>query len=115
MKANPNRQPRSIRMAETIRRMVADLCLVDAVNPLIRGATITHVVVAKDLSHARIYVVHSGKKEEKVMQAFEKFAPRLRFLIAQSWVLKKLPRLAFEYDHVAMEAKKIRALLHDDA
>ena len=104
---------RCIRVAQEVKRQVAEYCRFQATNPLVRAATVTKVEVANDLSSAKIFVLCTGHDAEKVVAAFTKISPRLRTALAKDWALKKMPSFRYCYDVGEVEARVIRTLLDE--
>ncbi len=111
----PERGPnfRSVRVASELRKRLTELCRMPAVTLAVRAATITRVEVSRDLSSAKIYVWSETMAAEPLLVAFNHFSPKLRRLLATTWVQKKMPSFQYCFDHGASEQKKIRFLLDE--
>lgn len=88
---------RSNRVAEQMRRELADLLQFVVKDPRIGMVTITEVEVTGDMEHAKVF--YSAQAGTPALQAgLEKSAGFLRTQIAKRMLLRKVPQLHFVYD-----------------
>jgi ribosome-binding factor A len=88
---------RSNRVAEQMRRELADLLQFEVKDPRIGMVTITEVEVTGDMEHAKVF--YSAQAGTPALQAgLEKSAGFLRTQIAKRMLLRKVPQLHFVYD-----------------
>jgi len=88
---------RSNRIAEQMRRELADLLQFEVKDPRIGMVTVTEVEVTGDMEHAKIF--YSAQADTPALQAgLEKSAGFLRTQIAKRMLLRKVPQLHFVYD-----------------
>ncbi len=88
---------RSNRIAEQMRRELADLLQFEVKDPRIGMVTITEVEVTGDMEHAKVF--YSAQAGTPALQAgLEKSAGFLRTQIAKRMLLRKVPQLHFVYD-----------------
>ena len=88
---------RSNRVAEQMRRELADLLQFEVKDPRIGMVTVTEVEVTGDMEHAKIF--YSAQAGTPAVQAgLEKSAGFLRTQIAKRMLLRKVPQLHFVYD-----------------
>jgi len=88
---------RSNRIAEQMRRELADLLQFEVKDPRVGMVTVTEVEVTGDMEHAKIfYSAQAGTPE--LQAGLEKSAGFLRTQIAKRMLLRKVPQLHFVYD-----------------
>lgn len=88
---------RSQRVAEQIRRELADLLQFEVKDPRVGRVTLTEVEVAGDLAHAKIYFV-TQDDAAAATAALTKAAGFLRSQLSQRLLLRSVPQLHFVYD-----------------
>lgn len=88
---------RSQRVAEQIRRELADLLQFEVKDPRAGRVTLTEVEVAGDLAHAKIYFV-TQDDAQAVAAALGKMAGFLRSELSKRLLLRSVPQLHFVYD-----------------
>lgn len=88
---------RSNRVAEQMRRELADLLQFEVKDPRVGMVTVTEVEVTGDMEHAKVF--YSVKESMPSVQAgLEKSAGFLRTQVAKRMLLRKVPQLHFVYD-----------------
>lgn len=103
---------RSSRVAEQMRRELADLLQFEVKDPRVGMVTITEVEVTGDMAHAKVF--YSASKGTADLQAgLEKSAGFLRSQIAKRMLLRTVPQLHFEYDASADYAMKMSKLIDE--
>jgi ribosome-binding factor A len=113
-----SRRPR--RVAEAIRKHVAEALARELFDPRLKGLMITRVDVGTDLSAARIHVrslVNSADAAERlaVEKAANRAAPILRRGLGPRLGLKKTPDLAFSYDSSQDAIDRVEEILGEIA
>jgi ribosome-binding factor A len=108
------RRPR--RVADTIRKYVADALARELFDPRLAGLVVTRVDIGSDLSAAKVYLrVLSGSRDDNERRQIEKAAnraaPNLRRGLGPVLGLKKLPELTFFYDAGQDAIERIEELL----
>ncbi len=88
---------RSQRVAEQIRRELADLLQFEVKDPRVGRVTLTEVEAAGDLAHAKIYFV-TQDDAVAATGALAKAAGFLRSQLSQRLLLRSVPQLHFVYD-----------------
>lgn len=88
---------RSQRVAEQIRRELADLLQFEVKDPRVGRVTLTEVEVTGDLAHAKIYFV-TQDDATAATAALTKAAGFLRSQLSQRLLLRSVPQLHFVYD-----------------
>jgi ribosome-binding factor A len=92
---------RSRRVAEQIRRELADLLQFEVKDPRVGMVTITEVEVTGDMAHAKIYYSASEQSAQdaaELQKGLEKSAGFLRGQLAKRMMLRTVPQLHFVYD-----------------
>ena len=93
---------RSHRIAEQVRRELADLLQFEVKDPRIGMVTVTEVEVTGDIAHAKVFysaAVHNDAKAALALQqGLEKSAGFLRTQVAKRMLLRTVPQLHFVYD-----------------
>jgi ribosome-binding factor A len=88
---------RSNRIAEQMRRELADLLQFEVKDPRVGMVTVTEVEVTGDMEHAKVF--YSAQTGTAALQAgLEKSAGFLRTQLAKRMLLRKVPQLHFVYD-----------------
>lgn len=88
---------RSQRVAEQIRRELADLLQFEVKDPRVGRVTLTEVEVTGDLAHAKIYFV-TQDEAVAATEALGKAAGFLRSQLSQRLLMRSVPQLHFFYD-----------------
>lgn len=106
----PGRYPRTARVNELCREIVADeLERLD--DDRLELVTITHVGVAPDLRHATVEFSRLGEGEDAAGEALAEHRPRLQAAIARQARLRRTPELSFRVDQVISSGARIEELL----
>lgn len=110
---DPNRYPRTARLNELCREILADeLERMD--DERLELVTITHVRVDPDLRRAAVDFSSLGEGEDEAAEALAEHRPRLQAAIARQARLKRTPELRFQVDTVIGYASRIEELLRDE-
>ena len=88
---------RSNRVAEQMRRELADLLQFEVKDPRVGMVTVTEIEVTGDMEHAKVYYSAQAGTPE-LQTAIEKTAGFLRTQLAKRMLLRKVPQLHFVYD-----------------
>lgn len=103
---------RSNRVAEQMRRELADLLQFEVKDPRVGMVTVTEVEVTGDMEHAKVF--YSAAEGTSELQAgLEKSAGFLRSQVAKRMLLRKVPQLHFEYDASADYGMKMSQLIDE--
>lgn len=88
------------RVAEQIRRELADLLRLEVKDPRIGMVTITDVEVSSDYAHAKVYVSLLGDEErvKEALKGLQSAAGFLRSEVARRIKLRVMPQLHFLHD-----------------
>ena len=85
---------RAQRVAEEIRKILAEALTFEARDPRLQKAVILNVEVSEDLLHARIYFTASEDLEQ-VHRALQKAKGFLRTAVARNLRIRQVPDLSF--------------------
>jgi ribosome-binding factor A len=105
--------PRTERIAAQMQRSLAALLRRDVKDPRVGNVTVTAVVLAPDLSSARIHVLpfagaHSG---DELLAGLRSAAGFLRGELARELKLRHAPRLEFQLDTAIESAQRLTQLI----
>ena len=105
---------RTDRIAQMIQRKLALIIQQEIKDPrLPRFITVSEVVVAADLSHAKIYITVLGDKEvgQQTLKILNGAASYLRTTLARVIKLRTIPQLHFVYDTSLEEGNRLSKLI----
>jgi len=105
---------RAHRLAEEIKREIAQILQEEIKDPGIGFASITQVEVSNDLRHAKIHVSVLGAEEErqKTLAALQRASGFIRSEISRRIRLRYAPELSFKMDSSIEHGARIAALLN---
>jgi ribosome-binding factor A len=103
---------RSNRIAEQMRRELADLLQFEVKDPRVGMVTITEVEVTGDMAHAKVFYSAAAGTPE-LQAGLEKASGFLRTQIAKRMLLRTVPQLHFEYDASADYGMKMSKLIDE--
>lgn len=108
---------RSDRVAEQVRRELADLLQFEVKDPRIDMVTITEVEVSGDMAHAKIFysapVQDNSQAMAELQKGLEKSAGFLRSQLGKRMLLRTVPQLHFIYDTSIDQGMKISRLIDE--
>lgn len=107
---------RSRRVAEQIRRELADLLQFEVKDPRVGMVTITEVEVSGDMSHAKAYYSapeQSAQDAAELQKGLEKSAGFLRGQLAKRMLLRTVPQLHFVYDASIDQGMRLSRLIDE--
>lgn len=110
-----NRKPfsRAERVAGLLRRELPQLVRERLDDPRLSHATITDVVLSRDLAYADVYVMTLDPDAgPAAIEALNESARVLRHELARRVDLRSVPELRFAYDIAIEQAARIDALLN---
>lgn len=109
---SPRRYPRSARVNEVVREVLADE-LERLSDPRLGFVTLTEVEVSTDLRNATVYysVLGSGEAHEHTAKALRSAGSHLRGVLGRQVRLKYLPRLAFEEDPAVAQGQRVEEVI----
>jgi ribosome-binding factor A len=103
---------RSHRVAEQMRRELADLLQFEVKDPRVGMITITEVEVTGDMAHAKIFY-STAKNSDAVQLGLEKPSGFLRTQLAKRMLLRTVPQLHFVYDASIDNGMKMAQLINE--
>lgn len=103
------------RIAEAIKKEVADLIRNEIKDPRVGFVTITGVEVTRDLSYGKIFVSVLGPEEQRKesLAALQKAAGYLRSEVGRRIKVRHAPELIFKLDTSLDHGTRIMELLHE--
>lgn len=92
--------PRTRRLNETVKEVLAGILIEDLKDPRIDLATITGVDVSRDLAFADVYVIaHGGESRyAELLEGLESAKGRLRSMLGERVSMRHVPALRFHID-----------------
>lgn len=109
---NTPRYPRTARLNELVREIVAEeMERID--DERLELVAITSVAVEGDLRHAVVYFDTLAPDDDEVLEAFADHRKRLQAAIGRQARLKRTPELAFRADEVVRRAQRIEGILRE--
>lgn len=114
----PRRYPRSARLNEVVREVLADE-LARLSDPRLDLVTLTGVEVARDLRHAAVYysqLTNKGKspseeEAESTAEALSSISRHLRTVVGRQVRMRYLPELSFRIDPAIEEGRRIEEII----
>ena len=106
---------RQQRLADLLRHELAVILQSGMKDPRVRLATVSEMVVSRDLRHARVRVSVLGSDEDRrhCLEALERARGFIRTQLARRVRLRTVPDLHFELDRGAEHSQHIHALLEE--
>lgn len=110
------------KVADALRRVLAQALVRDIADPRLKLATISAVEVTRDLAHAKVYVSTLGDNSDipEVLKGLERAKGFLKSILAKECQLRIVPNLHFFHDISALNSQHIsqaieKALAKDNA
>ncbi len=102
------------KVAGLVQTTLADILLKEAEDKRFNMVTITSVVLAKDMSTAKVFVsVWDDERSKETVAALNKAAAYLRYALAQSKIeMRVIPQLKFVFDDSIVRGNRISSLLN---
>lgn len=111
----PKEFSRSRRVAEQVKRELSVLIATEVKDPRVVGATVTEVVVSRDLAHAKVYVglydIHADGAA--TVAGLQRAAGFLRGRLGAALRLRTVPELHFIEDVTEREAHRLARVIDD--
>ncbi|MDQ0189269.1 30S ribosome-binding factor RbfA [Alicyclobacillus cycloheptanicus] len=106
---------RTARVAEQMKKEIADLLRTEVKDPRVGFATVTRVEVAGDLQHAKVYVSVYGDEASKqqTMQALERASGFLRGEVSRRLRMRVTPEMVFKLDESGEYSAHIETVLRE--
>ena len=112
----PKDFPRALRVAEQIRREIADLLRNEIKDPRVSGFSISEVVVSKDLSNAKVFYAPKLNHENlpELQKGLDSSAPYLRKQLGKLLRIRAVPQLIFLHDDSMERYSRMESLLNHE-
>lgn len=109
----PKAGSRTVRLAEQIRRDLADIVRVEMKDPRLGLVTLTDVELSPDHSHAKVFFTAMGGSEgpRAWEQIFAHAAGFLRSRLAHNMSTRTVPVLHFRYDESVEHGMRLSRLI----
>jgi ribosome-binding factor A len=104
---------RNQRVAEQMKKEIADIVGTQIKDPRVGFATITHVEVAGDLQHAKVYVSVLGDEDAKrnTLEALTRSSGFIRGEVSRRLRMRVTPELGFKLDESGEYSTHIESVL----
>ncbi|MCG0277263.1 MAG: 30S ribosome-binding factor RbfA [Thermanaeromonas sp.] len=101
------------RVAEQMKKEIAQLLQDEIKDPRIGFVTVTDVELSNDMQHAKVYVSIYGDEEQKrqTLEALSRATGFIRREIGRRIKLRVVPEIVFKYDASIERADRIARLL----
>lgn len=111
-RADPHRYPRTARVNELLREIVAD-ALERFDDDRLELVTVTGVQAEPDLRRATVYFdcLQGAEGDDEVRVALGEVRPRLQAAVGRQARLKRTPELAFDPDPAVREGERVEQVL----
>jgi ribosome-binding factor A len=102
------------RVAHLVMTTLADILLKESEDTRFHMVTLTSLVLAKDMSSAKVFVsVWDETKVVETIAALNNASKYLRYALAQSKIeMRVIPQLRFYYDDSTVRGNRISSLLN---
>ncbi|ETX00403.1 MAG: hypothetical protein ETSY1_11335 [Candidatus Entotheonella factor] len=106
---------RPARVGELIQAELAQLLLKELKDPRLELTTISHVEVAPDFHHARVYISRMGSAEdqENALAGFQRATGFIRGRLGKRLKLRYVPKLEFVIDTGIAYGVRISSILNE--
>lgn len=105
--------PRTRRVAEQIRRELAELLREEIFDPRLAMVSMTSIEVSRDLAYAKVYITILGNPSERpeLLMCLNQVAPLLRRELGRRMHIRTVPRLQFIYDEIVEQGAHLSSLI----
>jgi ribosome-binding factor A len=105
--------PRTRRVAEQIRRELAELLREQISDPRLAMVSMTSIEVSRDLAYAKVYITILGNPAERpeLLMRLNNIAPLLRHELGRRMHIRTVPRLQFIYDEIVEQGAQLSSLI----
>jgi ribosome-binding factor A len=105
--------PRTRRVAEQIRRELAELLREEIFDSRLAMVSMTSIEVSRDLAYAKVYVTILGNSLERpeLLMRLNQVAPLLRRELGRRMHIRTVPRLQFIYDEIVEQGAQLSSLI----
>jgi len=104
---------RNQRVAEQMKKEIAEIVRTEVKDPRIGFATITHVDLAGDMQHAKVYVSVLGDEtaKTKTMEALSRSVGFIRGEVSRRLRMRVAPEVSFKLDSSGEYSARIESVL----
>ena len=109
----PKEFSRGQRVAEQIRRDLAELIRLELKDPRVGFISLTDVELTPDYAHAKVFFTAMGGSESvpEILEGLRRAAGFLRRELGKRIHIHTLPELHFHYDHSVEEGSRLSQLI----
>lgn len=109
----PRDFPRTARVAEQLRQELSELIRDAVKDPRLGPVTVTEVQMARDFSHAKVFVSFLGVTQgiEEKISILQSAARMIQGQLGRRLRLRMIPQLQFHYDEVLDHGQRMDALI----
>ena len=115
----PKEFSRTLRVAEQVRRELAELIRDEIRDPRVGLVSISDVEVSRDLAHAKVFFTVMESARSDTQAALDRASGFLRRELGRRMIIRSVPQLHFHYDESIKRGSRISAAidaaLADDA
>ena len=105
---------RSDRVSAQLRRELGTLVHEAVRTHGLPSISVSDVEVTRDMEHAKIFITAlQPERSKEAMKALKALAPEIRYQLAQSVKMRRVPELHFHYDESVDRGERIENLLRD--
>lgn len=107
---------RAQRVSEEIKKEIAIILHYKIRDPRLKRMTVSHVILSKDLSYAKIFVTFCSIGHESIknkLNILNKATTWIRKILGKSMQLRLIPQLYFFYDNKFIESTHIENLINN--
>ena len=105
---------RTDRVSAQLRRELGTLVHEAVRNHGLPSMSVSDVEVTRDMEHAKIFVTAlQPERAKEAMKSLKALAPEIRYQLAQSVKMRRVPELHFHYDESVDRGEHIENLLRE--
>jgi ribosome-binding factor A len=105
---------RTDRVSAQLRRELGTIVHEAVRNHGLPSVSVSDVEVTRDMEHAKIFITAlQPERSKEAMKALKELAPEIRYQLAQSVKMRRVPELHFHYDESVDRGERIENLLRD--
>lgn len=104
---------RTRRIAEQIKRDLAELIRSEGDDARLAMVSITTVEVSRDLGYGKVYITYLGAAAERgeIVAELNRLAPLLRQRLGRQMHIRSVPSLTFIYDEIVEHGSQLSELI----
>lgn len=103
---------RAQRIGDRIAEELSEMLITNVSDPRLKGASVTDVVVDRELAYANVYVsaVEGASRADEILEGMQRASGFLRTELARRVQLRSFPQLRFHWDPTPDHADHIERL-----